>query len=274
MTTNRAPVPKHEQIADTYRRKIKAGELAPGDKMPTIREVQAEWGVSRTTAERAMGELRREGLTVARRRTGTVVATLPPPVMTGLARLERLIRTGSTHADGETSERLRPPALRSCYDPHIAEQLGVELGDEIVLRIRLFRQDGKPTAIGLSCIHPRALALVPELLDDEQLPKFWQLLYAERGGEAVEGGEHEFFRARNASADELAAFGIDVPDDVNVPVMYSNTTFHTSEGPIEVWEDVYAPWTVKAVPRKASAGESSAEDDTEGGAGRESLPRP
>ncbi|NUV64286.1 GntR family transcriptional regulator, partial [Streptomyces sp. CAI-85] len=200
MTTNRAPVPKHEQIADTYRRKIRSGELAPGDKMPTVREVQTEWSVSRTTAERAMGELRREGLTVARRRTGTVVATLPPPVVTGVARLERLIRTGDPHADGETSGRLRPPALRSCLDPHIAEQLGVELGDEIVLRIRLFRQDGKPTAIGLSCIHPRALALVPELLDDVQLPKFWQLLYAERGGEPVEGGEYEFFRSRNASA--------------------------------------------------------------------------
>ncbi|NUV64322.1 hypothetical protein G6W55_32325, partial [Streptomyces sp. CAI-85] len=70
--------------------------------------------------------------------------------------------------------------------------------------------------------------------------------------EPVEGGEYEFFRSRNASADELAAFGIDVPDDVSVPVMYSNTTFHTSEGPIEVWEDVYAPWTVKAVPRGAT----------------------
>lgn len=253
MTAKPKPPAKHVKITDAYRRQIQSGELPPGTKMPTVREIRTEWGVSMTTAERAMSELRREGLVVARPRHGTVVAEPPPAVVTGAARLDRLVRTGSTHADDETVERLRPPALRSCYDAYIAEQLGIELGEEIVLRIRLFRKAGKPTAIGVSCIHPRALAAVPELLGDEDLPKFWQHIYAERTGEAVEGAAYEFFRARPASNDELAAFGIaDVPDDVAVPVMYSNVTFHTSEGPIEVWEDVYAPWTVKAVARQTA----------------------
>jgi GntR family transcriptional regulator len=250
MSTKRPRGPGYEEIAEHYRQKISSGELMPGAKLPTVREVQAEWGVSNTTAAAAMAELRREGLTIARARFGTVVATPPPVVVTGIARIEQLARTGKPYKDGEAKTELRPPARRSCYDPYIAEQLGIELGDEIVLRIRLFTQDGRPTSIGVNCIHPRALTVVPELLAEQGLPKFWQLLYTERTGEKITA-TNELFQARPASDDELQAFGLgDSPPDMAVPVLVSNATFHTEDGqPIEVWEDTYAPGTRKAVPR-------------------------
>ncbi|GAA1109738.1 GntR family transcriptional regulator [Kitasatospora arboriphila] len=250
MSAKRARGPGYEEIAEHYRQKISSGELTPGTKLPTVREVQAEWGVSNTTAAAAMAQLRREGLTVARPRVGTVVATPPPVVVTGIARIERLIRTGRPYRDGEAKVELRSPSLHSCYDPYVAEQLGIELGDEIVLRIRLFSQDGKPTTIGVNCIHPRALAVVPELVAGEELPKFWQLLYTERTGERITPAD-ELFQARAASGDELEALGLlDVPTGIAVPVLVSNVTFHTDDGqPIEVWEDTYAPGTRKAVPR-------------------------
>jgi GntR family transcriptional regulator len=254
MSTKRPRGPAYEEIAEHYRQKIGNGELQPGDKLPTVREIQAEWGVSNTTAAAAMGELRREGLTVARPRTGTVVATPPPVVITGVARIERLTRTGKPYKDGETKVELRPPSLRSCHDPYIAEQLGIDLGDEIVLRIRLFTQDGRPTSIGVNCIHPRALAVVPELVEGGELPMFWQLLYTKRTGEKITAAD-ELFQARAASDDELQAFGLtDVPTDMAVPVLVSNATFHTEDGqPIEVWEDTYAPGIRKAVSRASTS---------------------
>jgi GntR family transcriptional regulator len=254
MSTKRPRGPGYEEIAEHYRQKIASGELEPGTKLPTIREIQTEWGVSNTTATAAMAELRREGLTIARRRHGTVVADRTAAVVTGIARLERLNRTGTPFEAGEAKTELRDPALRSCYEPYIADQLGIELGDEIVLRIRLFTKDGKPKSIGLNAIHPRALAVVPELIGGGDLPKFWQLIYTDRTGEAIVPAD-EIFQARPASDDELTAFGLaDTPADVAVPVLVSNVTFHTEDGqPIEVWEDTYAPGTRKVVPRAAAS---------------------
>ncbi|MFJ3793846.1 GntR family transcriptional regulator [Kitasatospora sp. NPDC090091] len=250
MSTDRPRGPGYEEIANHYRRKIDSGELQPGAKLPTVREVQTIWNVSNTTAAAAMAELRRAGLTIARPRVGTVVADPPPVVVTGVARIEQLIRTGKPYQDGETKVELIRPSLRSCNDPYIADQLGIELDSEIVLRVRLFSQDGQPKAIGVNCIHPRALAIVPELVEGTELPKFWQLLYTERTGESITPA-NELFHARPASNDELAAFNLaDVPPDMAVPVLVSNVTFHTDDGqPIEVWEDTYAPGTRKAVPR-------------------------
>lgn len=243
-------VKKYEEIAEKYRQQIASGELSPGDKLPTVREVRDAWKVSLSTADRAMSELRRVGLVTAKPRVGTVVAEPKRTIMTGAARLDRLIRTGSTWADGEISEPLRKPAMRSCYDPYVAEQLGIEMGDEMVLRIRRFRQGERVTAIGLSFIHVRALQLVPELLEEAPLPKFWQLLYAERGGGDVEPARYEYYRSRFAAKDEIAAFGVEPPEGADMPVMFSNLTFHTADGrPIEVWEDVYPPWSAKAVAR-------------------------
>jgi hypothetical protein len=40
---------------------------------------------------------------------------------------------------------------------------------------------------------------------------------------------------------ELDALEIDAPPHVAVAVLVTNVTFHDEVGPIEHWEDVYAP---------------------------------
>ncbi|MEV6134322.1 GntR family transcriptional regulator [Streptomyces violaceusniger] len=238
------PSTGYTDIAAHYRRQIMDGTLAPGDAIPSMRAVTEKFGVSITTANRAFRMLKNEGLTVATSGVGTVVASRPRVAFTGAARLDRLTRTGKEFAAGETSSN-HSAALRSCADPDIADQLGIDLHDEIVIRWRVFRKDGKPTVVALSCIHPRALTSVPEVLQQGQLKPFWQTTYRERTGRTITRSP-ERRGARLASNDELAALEVEVPASAAVPVLVLHTTFHDDEGPIEVWEDVYAPglWQV------------------------------
>jgi DNA-binding GntR family transcriptional regulator len=229
----------YADIAAHYRRLIEDGELSPGDKMPTMQHVREQFGVSMATANRAYRQLQLEGLTQGRTGSGTVVASRPRSVSTGAARLDRLNRTGRSYAPGETSTD-HVAMLRGCYDPDICEQLGIELSDEIVIRRRVFRRDGRPTIVALSCFHPRALADVPELLQQGHLKPFWQRTYTERTGKQINRSP-ERRSARLASSDELAALEVDLPENAVAAVLVLHTTFHDDEGPIEVWEDVYAP---------------------------------
>lgn len=66
--------PPYRQIVSEVRRRIEAGELRPGDRVPSARAITREWGVAIATATKAHAALREEGLTVARAGVGTVVA--------------------------------------------------------------------------------------------------------------------------------------------------------------------------------------------------------
>lgn len=64
----------YERIADTIRDRIRSGELAVGDRVPSTRRMVAEHGVAMATASRVIEALRRDGLVEVRRGVGTVVA--------------------------------------------------------------------------------------------------------------------------------------------------------------------------------------------------------
>ncbi|MEV0598879.1 TetR/AcrR family transcriptional regulator C-terminal domain-containing protein [Streptomyces sp. NPDC050315] len=67
--------PRYGQIADELRRRIAAGELSPGDRVPSTREITRQWGVAMATATKVLTELRHEGLVRAVPGVGTVVET-------------------------------------------------------------------------------------------------------------------------------------------------------------------------------------------------------
>ena len=64
-------------IAGAFGRAIRSGDLAPGDRLPTVREVAAELGVSPATVSAAWQALRRTGVVVSRGRAGTFVRETP-----------------------------------------------------------------------------------------------------------------------------------------------------------------------------------------------------
>ncbi|MFE7314338.1 TetR/AcrR family transcriptional regulator C-terminal domain-containing protein [Streptomyces sp. NPDC057555] len=65
--------PRYRRIVAELRQRIETGELAPGDRVPSTREIIRQWGVAMATATKVLTELRREGLVRAVPGVGTVV---------------------------------------------------------------------------------------------------------------------------------------------------------------------------------------------------------
>jgi DNA-binding transcriptional MocR family regulator len=66
-------------IAGAIARQIRQGELVAGERLPTVREVAAELGVSPATVSEAWQALRRAGLVESRGRAGSFVRAAPQP---------------------------------------------------------------------------------------------------------------------------------------------------------------------------------------------------
>jgi GntR family transcriptional regulator len=56
------PLPKWQVLAQAIRDRIKSGTYAPGDRLPTTKELCAEFGVSAIVVRNAMISLKAEGL--------------------------------------------------------------------------------------------------------------------------------------------------------------------------------------------------------------------
>jgi GntR family transcriptional regulator len=67
-------IPAYQRIQGTIRKRIEAGQLHPGDAVPSERELARIHQVSLMTARHALASLEREGLVERRRGIGTFVA--------------------------------------------------------------------------------------------------------------------------------------------------------------------------------------------------------
>lgn len=59
------PRPPYRQAADDLRKRISKGEFGPGERLPSIRDLAAEYGVAPQTMQNALRELRNAKLVVA-----------------------------------------------------------------------------------------------------------------------------------------------------------------------------------------------------------------
>jgi DNA-binding GntR family transcriptional regulator len=71
------PVAPWRQIAQIFRDRIASGDLAPGDRLPSIRSISQQYEVATTTAQKVLEALRNEGLVVTSP-MGTFVAERTP----------------------------------------------------------------------------------------------------------------------------------------------------------------------------------------------------
>ncbi len=72
-------IPAYRQIADTVRAQLVSGHFAPGDQLPTVRELAMDLGVHHNTVAEAYRTLAEEGwLELGRRRGATVTKRSAP----------------------------------------------------------------------------------------------------------------------------------------------------------------------------------------------------
>lgn len=101
--------PPYLRIAREIERRIDTGTLRPGDRVPSIRQAAAQWGVATATAAKALDTLRRRGRVVSVPRAGTVVAEpVPAPAPRPRAdRTDRASRERRPAVAGRDAERER-----------------------------------------------------------------------------------------------------------------------------------------------------------------------
>jgi GntR family transcriptional regulator len=100
-------LPAYLQLVRQVREALRLGWLAPGDRLPTVRDVVARSGVNANTVLKAYRELELSGLVEARQGSGTFIkaglGSTDPEVMaalrTRLAEWVREAREAGLHAE-------------------------------------------------------------------------------------------------------------------------------------------------------------------------------
>lgn len=132
---------KYEEIAESLRARIAAGEFAPGATIPSGRDLAEQWDVSRATAIKAVDVLRNDGVVVAKQGTGFVVTETP------VARPAGARRAGSARIlGGMPFQRIGTPDWAE-PSARVAAALGLSPGVRTLRRIRILqRPDGTPNS--------------------------------------------------------------------------------------------------------------------------------
>jgi len=101
--TSASAGPAYLVIANQIEDRIRKGDLKPGDRAPSTRQITRDWGVAMATATKVLAELRSRGAVLTRSGAGSVVADHPsfrpaPPSPPARA---RSVRSGAGRANRE-----------------------------------------------------------------------------------------------------------------------------------------------------------------------------
>ncbi|MFI9429133.1 GntR family transcriptional regulator [Streptomyces achromogenes] len=154
-------------IATDIRRKIAAGDHRYGSRLPSVRDLAEQYGVSQQTAAAAYATLAALGLVRTERGSGTVVTAgpsadahlgtfTPPDLAAGTA-------WQPTRAEAQASEETT--LVRQMTAPKSMEAWGISEGDQVVERTRIRSVDGVPVQHKLTVMPYELAARRPEGYD-------------------------------------------------------------------------------------------------------------
>ena len=133
----------YTRIADDLRARITAGELRPGDDVPTEAELAERWRTSRGPIRNALSTLRAEGLVETRRgrpaRVTSTKANQPVDTSVPFTRWARDLGISPGAITQELSLRRAGPEKAAALD--------VDADDTIISVVRLRLLDGRPTML-------------------------------------------------------------------------------------------------------------------------------
>ena len=165
-------------VRDVIARRIGAGDLPQGARLPSERQVQSATGAARGTVRAALGQLEAEGLIYRRNRSGWYVS--PPPIAYDPTRWESFMTYVA--AQGRTPRTEVLDAGETVATETLAQVFGVPVGAAMfVLRRRRYVDD---RAVLVETIHvdPR---LAPRLLNHDLNGSLTALLRSHYGVEVV-----------------------------------------------------------------------------------------
>ena len=239
------PVPqalRSEPDASRVRRallgRIDAGDLRPGERLGSERDLAASLGVSRSTLRQALGLLEDEGVVrrVPGRGGGTFVSQ--SKIERDLSRIVGL--PAMLRSQGVTAGTRVVSAGLSGADETAARELGLEAGALVVSLVRIRLADGSPISVEHATLPADRFPGLLELPLGGSVYELLEQHYGARPGEAVERIE-----VVPASPDEAAILAIapgaplisitrTTVDDAGQPIEYSHDLFRAERTRIVV----------------------------------------
>jgi GntR family transcriptional regulator len=226
---DRSGAPAYAQIEDRVAEAVRVGDLKPGDRLPSERQLAERLQVSRMTLRQALDSLARRGLVTRAvgRRGGTFVAE--PKIERDLSGVSGLTeelrrqghRAGATVVSAETIRAGRTAA----------EALAVPMGARVYEVVRLRTSDGEPLALERSVFPAKRF---PGLLDHPLEGSLYEVLqsrFGERLTRAVE-------RLEPVVADKHEASLLDVKPGAPLLVV-ERTAYGDDLTPVEWARDLF-----------------------------------
>lgn len=218
----------YRKVFQEIREQILSGELRPGDQLPSERELCEKHGVSRITMRHALRLLEEQGLLERYSGKGTFV------------RAPRTKKLPLLNNDYAGSIRQQAPGLerellgwrRGIPPAHVAELLGMEVGEECLIAERVDCLNGEKLAFDRAYI-PKQYT---NSIDDELLKRVdfldeWMRRECLAMSHALEGIE-----AVAADAESVKLLGV----ALNCPMLLTRDTIYAMDGrPLAVFETFY-----------------------------------
>jgi GntR family transcriptional regulator len=177
---------KYERIADELRQEIKAGQLSPGDRLPTEADLTIRFKVSAPTVQQGLGVLQAEGLIDRVHGVGNFVRKPRQRVQRtpdrhhwekDRARLSKEKRLGTGATERDTGLGTSDLDFFAKYDAQpanadLAEVFDVPVGTKLLHRVyrTKLQSEAAPLSLIDSYLPYELAAKNPELLSDENEP--------------------------------------------------------------------------------------------------------
>ncbi len=195
---------RYKQVADGLRGAIRGGELADGALLASEAELMARYGVSRNSVRNAVALLRVEGLVVTEHGRGTFVRAQRP--------LRRLSSSRYAKAEeGAPADQLLLGVEVVDAPREVADRLGLEAGERVVVRRSLLSLGGEPVQVEDSYL-PLGIAKGTAIEKSEKLQGgVHALLEQELGYELERFVEELTFRMPTPEEARMLRMGAGVP---------------------------------------------------------------
>lgn len=218
-------IPLYVQLEQILKSKIMTGELLPGDKIPSEKEIAEIYDVSSITARQAVLNLVAEGLLLRKQGKGTYVQGHKMNVK-NIMTLNVSGNLNDIIPEGLSSQKVRVlDIFRMSSTKRVAHTLGISEGDEVVCTIRTRSDNG----VVLSYVKNYLPLSIGEKVEKKDLLNQTMLqVLKNKIGLRLKFGV-QFITAVVADFEIASALGV----SISSPVLYLETIIHV-EGDMPV----------------------------------------
>jgi len=213
--------PASVQIADHYRERILAGELSPGDRLPSTMDLVEKWHVAKATATKALSRLQVEG------------AVYTTPRGTFVASDERIIQSPRPVRIGRGEHIALDEAGIVLAPNYVGELLGIEPGAMVIRRQEITTLRGKPRMLSVDWIPTSNVMAEAELLGELGPDGPVKVIATITGRRVTHAQDH----LEGREADTREANALNIP--VGSPILAGAHVWSDQEGVI-----IYGEWVM------------------------------